>query len=50
MTRRDDVVASVAVTVWVFALPAVLFLVWAALRGFDPGMCDAFGACEWRRA
>lgn len=30
-------------------LCVLAFLGWAAWRGWDPGLCDAYASCEWRR-
>lgn len=36
--------------VWVFLVLPAAWLAWCSHRGFDPGMCEAYGACGWRHA
>jgi hypothetical protein len=49
VTRRDDLVLS-GIVFEAFILGALTFLLWCYLRGFDASMCEAYGACGWRRA
>jgi hypothetical protein len=49
MTRRGDLTLALLL-LEALVLAAALFLLWAHLRGFSPRMCDAYGACSWRRA
>lgn len=47
MPRRDDLTLALAITVWAFLLPALAWLTYAHLHGFDPELCRSYGGCWW---
>ena len=50
MTRRQELALAAAVIVWVFVIPALAWIVYSHLHGFDPGLCWSYGGCQEYRA
>lgn len=49
MTRRQSLVLAALIGTGL-TLVALVFLLACQQRGFDPGLCEAYGACSWRHA
>jgi hypothetical protein len=44
---KGDKKLAAAIAVWLVVV-ALSFLAWASLNGYDPSLCEAWSACEWR--
>jgi hypothetical protein len=45
----SDRMLAAIIALWLIAL-LLLPLAWASVRGFDATFCEAYQACDWRKA